>query len=426
MRPTAPLVLAVTAVLAVGTLTACGSGAGDDKNTLEIAFPKDTNNKVTLRDDYIKYVAKQFEKAHPGKKVKLVPIQASQQDYYTKIQQMMRSPKTAPDLVYEDTFLIKSDIKSGYLQPLDPYLEEWKDWDRFEPNAKTAAKTDGKTYGVPDGTDTRALWFNKNLFKKAGLPTDWKPKTWEDVLDAARTIKRKVPGVVPFNVFTGKGAGEAAAMQGLQMLLYGTGENPLYEPGSKKWVANGKGFRDSLEFVDTVYSEKLGPDVSEALSPNIQTRAPTQFLPDEKMAIALDGSWLGQHWLKTGGETPWPEWSKTMGQTPMPTQHGQAPGSVSMSGGWTWSIPKNSGNHDLAWKMIETFQEGERHGVVRARRADRGPQGCRQGPGVPQVHARHRLLHRPGGTSPTTVPPSRSIRRSPPAMDRGHGAGDGR
>ena len=40
----------------------------------------------------------------------------------------------------------------------------------------------------------------------------------------------------------------------------------------------------------------------------------------------------------------------------MPTQNGQAPGKVSMSGGWTWSIPAKAGNPDLAFEFIKTMQ----------------------------------------------------------------------
>ncbi|MFF9033138.1 extracellular solute-binding protein [Streptomyces iakyrus] len=359
MRPTAALTPLVALALAATTLTACGGGSGSDPDTVKVSFKQSTDNSVKVMDTYLADVVGQFEKAHPGKKVELVPIKAPDSEYYTKLQQMLRSPKTAPDLVYEDTFLINSDITSGYLKPLDPYLAKWPDWDRFIDTAKAAARgEDGKTYGVPDGTDTRGLWFNKDVFAKAGLPADWQPKTWNDILGAARTIKKKVPGVIPLNAYTGKPVGEAATMQTFEMLLYGTGDgstDPLYDKGSKKWIAGGKGFEDALSFVETVYKEKLGPDVSDALDPNVMTRVRGEWLPQGKLAIALDGSWLPQDWLPGSGHE-WPEWSKTLGLAAMPTQNGQAPGKVSMSGGWTWSIPAKAGNPDLAFEFIKTMQ----------------------------------------------------------------------
>ncbi|MEV2250208.1 extracellular solute-binding protein [Streptomyces sp. NPDC050147] len=355
VRPTTPLLLA-TALVAAGTLTACGGDSGDDPDTVKVSFKQSTDNQVKVMDTFLADIKKQFEKENPGKKVKLVPIKAPDSEYYTKLQQMMRSPKTAPDLVYEDTFLINSDITSGYLKPLDPYLDKWKDWDQFIDTSKSAAKAaDGKTYGVPDGTDTRGLWFSKGIFKKAGLPADWQPKSWDDILETARTIKKKVPGVTPLNVYTGKPAGEAATMQGMEMLLYGTGEDPMYDPKSKKWVTGSQGFKDSLEFVETVYKEKLGPDVSDALDPNFATRVRGELLPEDKLGINLDGSWLPQDWGKGAGHE-WPEWSKKLGLAHMPTQNGEAPGKVSMSGGWTWAIPSKASNPDLAFKFIEQMQ----------------------------------------------------------------------
>ncbi|MFH8988445.1 extracellular solute-binding protein [Streptomyces sp. NPDC017940] len=359
MRPTAPVPLLLTAALTATALTACGGGSDDDPDTVKVSYKQSMDNKIRVMDDYLESMKKQFEKANPGKKVKLVPIKAPDAEYYTKVQQMLRSPKTAPDLVYEDTFLINSDITSGYLKPLDSYLDKWKEWPQFVDTAKAAAKAeDGKTYGVPDGTDTRGLWFSKDIFKKAGLPANWQPKNWDDILDAARTIKKKVPGVVPLNVYTGKPGGETSSMQGLEMLLYGTGENPLYDPKAKKWVVGSQGFKDSLEFVETVYEEKLGPDVEDALDPNMATRVRGEFLPEGKLGINLDGSWLPQDWLEGSGHE-WPEWPKELGLAAMPTQSGQAPGRVSMSGGWTWAIPAKAGNPDLAFSFIETMQTKE-------------------------------------------------------------------
>ncbi|MGI8825085.1 MAG: extracellular solute-binding protein [Chloroflexota bacterium] len=59
------------------------------------------------------------------------------------------------------------------------------------------------------GTDTRALWYNKAIFKKVGLPVPWHPKTWNDLLAATRQIKAKEPGVIPYNIYSGTPAGEA-------------------------------------------------------------------------------------------------------------------------------------------------------------------------------------------------------------------------
>ena len=59
-------------------------------------------------------------------------------------------------------------------------------------------------------------------FEQAGLPEDWQPTSWEELLDAARAIKENVPDVVPLNIFAGNASGEATTLQGYLMLLLGT------------------------------------------------------------------------------------------------------------------------------------------------------------------------------------------------------------
>jgi multiple sugar transport system substrate-binding protein len=348
MRKFKWIALAAAAALSVTALAGCSSSGGDGK-TIKVAFQDFGGPQMAT---YMKKVAGEFEKANPGEKVTLVPIKAAENDYYTKLGLMNKTPSTAPDVLYEDTFLIRSDVAAGYLAPLDKYLDKWKDWSQFFSNAKDAGKSGSSTYGVPMGTDTRALWYNKDIFSKAGLPTDWKPKTWDDVLTAAETIKAKVPGVTPLNVFAGTAAGEATSMQGFEMLNYGA-KNGGLTASDGKWYTNSSAFTDSLQFMQKAYKEGLtfGPDVTS--SSNYQTLVGNEYLPKGKLAIDLDGSWMSTGWLPSGG-APWPQWTSVMGYTPMPTQDGQSPGSVSMSGGWTLSVGAKSKAPDEAFKFIET------------------------------------------------------------------------
>jgi multiple sugar transport system substrate-binding protein len=346
--------IAVSALAALSlTATACSSSSGGGSSkTVTVAYQK--FGAFIQLDQQLQKVKKEYEAAHPGYTVKLEPIEASENDYYTKLSLMNRSANTAPDVMYEDTFLVNTDIQAGFLAPIDDYLAKWQDWSQFSATSKSAAKAlDGKTYGVPMGTDTRALWYNQDLFKKAGIAVPWQPKTWDDVLAAARTIKAKEPGVTPLNVYSGKGAGEGATMQGFEMLLYGT-TNTLYDDNSKKWITSSPGFLNSLNFVKTVYSEKLGPTPQDALNPNFGTSVSNDLLPGGKLAIDLDGSWLAGTWLTTGAK-PWAQWSTVMGEAAMPTQDGSQPGSTSMSGGWVLSVGAHAKNKQAAFDFVTTM-----------------------------------------------------------------------
>ncbi|KYH44619.1 extracellular solute-binding protein [Branchiibius sp. NY16-3462-2] len=344
---TALVVVAVTGCSAGGLSS--GSGSGSSK-TVTVAYQK--YGQFTQMDTLMQSVKKQYEADHKGITVKLVPIQAAEADYYTKLALMNKSASTAPDVMYEDTFQLKSDVTAGYLAPLDGYVSKWSDWSQFYDNAKQAGVgDDGKTYGISLGTDTRAIWYNKQLFQKAGITVPWQPKTWADVLTAAKTIKQKLPGVIPFNMYSGTAQGEAASMQGLEMLLYGT-KDSLYDTASKKWVVGSQGMTDSLQFVKDIYQGGLGPTPQQGLDKNIGTTIGSEWLPQGKLAMDLDGSWQSGTWIPSGG-TPWPQWNTVMGQAKMPTQDGAAPGATSMSGGWTLAMGSHSANKDAAWDFMK-------------------------------------------------------------------------
>ncbi|KJC65075.1 carbohydrate ABC transporter substrate-binding protein, CUT1 family [Agreia bicolorata] len=349
-RLAAGLAVALSAALALSACSASSDSSAEPK-TIKVAYQ--TTATFNQMQNLMAAAKSQYEKAHPGVTIELVPIQGESADYYTKLALMNQSAATAPDVQYEDTFKIQSDAAAGYLLPLDDKLAGWADYSQFAAGAKSAGLgADGKTYGVSLGTDTRALWYNKDLFAKAGITVPWEPKTWADVLKAASTIKAKLPDVIPFNVYSGKAAGEAASLQGFQMLLYGT-KDTLYDTSSKKWVTGSQGFKDSLKFVQDVYQGGLGPTPQQALDPNIFTNVTAEWLPKSQLAIALDGSWQSAAWIPTG-TNPWPEWSTVLSQAPMPTQLGDAPGVNSMSGGWTLAVGAKTKAPNLAFDFLTT------------------------------------------------------------------------
>ncbi|MBU5423865.1 extracellular solute-binding protein [Cellulomonas hominis] len=342
--------LSGVAVLALAACSNGGGGGGGDDTTLTVAYQK-TAQFVQL-DDLLQKAKSEYEAANEGMSVDLVAIEAEQDQYFTKLALMNGSADTAPDVIYEDTFQIRSDAAAGYLLPIDEYVEAWEDWDQFPENARQAGLgDDGSVYGVSMGTDTRGLYYNKDLFAQAGLPTDWQPETWDDVLTAARTIKEKVPDVTPINVYAGKAAGEATTMQGFEMLLYGT-DDQLYDADSQKWITGSQGFVDSLGFLETIYSEGLAPSLDVALDASVGARVATELLPQGELAIALDGSWLPGGWIS--GDNAWPEWEQTLGMAAMPTQDGQEPGFTSMSGGWTLAVGAHAGDPQAAFDFIAT------------------------------------------------------------------------
>lgn len=318
---------------------------------------------ITYRDDgigekgtFYKWL-KDLSAEYPNKDVEIkpTPIQASEGDYFAKIALALKSKDTAPDIVTEDTFILNSDASAGFLEPLDDKVKGWEDWTNgsfIEAMKKGVTASDGKVYGVPYNTDSRGLWYNKQIFKQAGLPEDWQPKSWDEVLSAARTIKEKAAkDVVPIWMNMGKATGEATSMQTYEMLLYGTGER-LYDDASGKWVIKSQGITDALNFIQTVNKEKLGPPLSKVLNGQAGNSSSREYLPKGKLGISLDGSWITGNYF-TDGAAPWPEYKDVLGFAPMPTSKGQAPGSITLAGGWALSIPSNAQHKDEAWDFIK-------------------------------------------------------------------------
>ena len=61
----------------------------------------------------------------------------------------------------------------------------------FYPHIVDTVTFDGKHWGVPIAFSTKAFFWNKDLFKQAGLDPEVPPKTWAEAIADAKAIKEK-------------------------------------------------------------------------------------------------------------------------------------------------------------------------------------------------------------------------------------------
>jgi multiple sugar transport system substrate-binding protein len=336
--------LATVGVATAGMLTAVTPVSASTGGVITVVYQ--VQGQVDPLRTLIETAAKEFAAKYPGWTIDPEPItNPAENAYYTKLDLMSASASTAPDVMYEDTFLVNSDVAAGYLAPLDSYVSKWSGWKEFSPAAQAAARgVDGHIYG---------LYYNKVVFAKAGLPVPWHPTTWAQVLSAAAKIKATEPGVTPMNVYGGTGEGEGTTMQGFEMFLYGT-NNWLWDSTHSKWEQAGAGFEAALnEYAEIYHQDNLGPSVQTALGTTAWQTAQQSLMPSNKLGIDLDGSWVVGDYIP-GGAKPWPGYAQDLGVAPMPTENGQGPGHVSMSGGWLLSVGSHAPNKQMAFNFIST------------------------------------------------------------------------
>ena len=216
-----------SAALALG---ACGGGgrSGSKPGTLRIMTNAISGGKNAAEAKWIEeWVIPGFKEAQKsaGKEVDVVfeAQGVDDEDYKTKTALDFQSGKGA-DIVALDGIWIGEYAQAGYIKPLEDVAAaagSWDGWAQIPESIQGAASFEGKRYGVPQGADGRVVYYNKTVFEKAGLPADWQPASWDDILAAARAVKDKAPGVVPVQLNAGTAMGEATSMQGLLPMLVG-------------------------------------------------------------------------------------------------------------------------------------------------------------------------------------------------------------
>lgn len=180
---------ALVAALALAA-TACGSddeSGGGSKSSGELSGTVtwwDTSN-VGSEDKVFKKIAEGFEKKHPKVDVKYVSVPFG--DAQNKFKNAAQAGSGAPDVIRSEVAWTPEFADLGYLAPLDG-TAALKDQDDFLKQAVASTKYDGKTYAVPQVIDSMGVFYNKKLFKDAGVEP---PANIDELKTVSKKIKDK-------------------------------------------------------------------------------------------------------------------------------------------------------------------------------------------------------------------------------------------
>ncbi len=141
------------------------------------------------RTDTLKGIVSDFEKGHPGVHVEITSLAWG--SAFEKFATMV-SAGDVPDVVEMPDRWLSLYASGGRLESLEPYLAKWDQTAGL--NARTlglARYVDHTAYTLPYGFYLRALFYNKVLFKQAGI--DAPPVTLDDFTADAKKLSA-LPG----------------------------------------------------------------------------------------------------------------------------------------------------------------------------------------------------------------------------------------
>jgi multiple sugar transport system substrate-binding protein len=177
-------VLASLLVLALAVLvTACG---GDEEESADSTAGKASGNITVwapgVEGEKLPELARDFEQANPGVKVKVTPIAIDQA--HDKILTSIAGGQT-PDVAWVGSTWMGEFAKTGALDEVPDSI----DLGQFFQGAQDAVTVDDKAYGAPWHVETRVLFYRTDIAEKAGITEP--PQDWDQLKEMARAMKEK-------------------------------------------------------------------------------------------------------------------------------------------------------------------------------------------------------------------------------------------
>lgn len=182
-------VLKNLAAVIAGALLSLPVHAQDKPVEVEFYYPVAVGGPITR---IIDNMVADFQKENAGIRIK--PVYAgSYQDSIAKALTALKggTPPQLAVLLSTDMFTL---IDEDAIVPIDGLAKDQagKDWlggfyDAFMQNSRSG----GHVWGIPFQRSTIVMYYNKTLFKEAGLDPEHPPATWKELVDAATKLTKK-------------------------------------------------------------------------------------------------------------------------------------------------------------------------------------------------------------------------------------------
>ena len=193
-----PRIAVALAALSLAVVAACGGGDDVVGRQARGGRPerlgrhrRDDHDVDACRDaDASERLVKAYNASHKNQ-VKLTVIPT---DNYQARVAAAAGGNNLPDLFASDVIYAPNYTSQGLYLDITDRINELPFEDRLAPAHMRLGTFEGKQYTVPHTLDLSVLFWNKALYKKAGLDPETPPKTMKEFAEHATTIRKKIGG----------------------------------------------------------------------------------------------------------------------------------------------------------------------------------------------------------------------------------------
>ncbi|MEU2509334.1 sugar ABC transporter substrate-binding protein [Streptomyces sp. NPDC007863] len=334
--------LGALAVLATLSLTATACGSDDSDTGTGGGTPKDVTaalekgGKVTVWawEPTLKKVAADFEKKYPKVDVELVNAGTGDKQY-TALQNAIAAGSGAPDVAQIEYYALGQFAIGKTVEDLSSYGAA-KYGTSFTPGPWNAVSEDKAIFALPMDSGPMAFFYNKKVFDQHGVKV---PTTWDEYVEAARTLHKADP-----KIFITNDTGDAGATTSL---IWQAGGRPYKTEGTNVTVNFGdEGTKKYTATWQKLLDEKLVAPISS------WSDAWYKGLADGTIATLSIGAWMPAN-LTSGVPTASGDWRVA----PLP-QWTKGDKTSAENGGSSLAVPKAAKNKELAYAFTEFATTG--------------------------------------------------------------------